>query len=387
MKLHYGNLLEMAKNGEFDVIIQGCNCFHTMGAGIAKYIKKDFPEAFAADKETKYADKNKLGSFSEATITRNGNTFVVINAYTQYQYGGGVDNFDYDSFPSLLAQIKTKYGHKRIGLPLIGCGLAMGDEPRILNMIKKGFDGLDYKLVEIDVNRKLNLGNVQEIKSEQNIEKEKYTFFFQATSPFSQWHPSFFTYRNYDFICGEQFMMFSKAKTFNDEAVADKIINIEKNFLNAKGEFNSADDKKCYELVMAFKNHEIDRNEVIKPENLAAWKRVQALIKKLGREVKNYDDKIWEAKRVPVVAVGNREKYNQNEDLKNLLLAEGNAIMVEASPYDKIWGIGLSASDAIKIDPAKWPGLNLLGNVLTDLKRHFQFELETTHSNHSKLKL
>ena len=47
----YSKRIICAKNGEFDVIIQGCNCFHTMGAGIAKYIKQDFPEAFAADKQ------------------------------------------------------------------------------------------------------------------------------------------------------------------------------------------------------------------------------------------------------------------------------------------------------------------------------------------------
>ena len=68
MQLYYGNLLEMAKNGEFDIIIHGCNCLHTMGAGIAKYIKQDFPEAFQADKKTKYADKQKLGTFSEAIL-------------------------------------------------------------------------------------------------------------------------------------------------------------------------------------------------------------------------------------------------------------------------------------------------------------------------------
>lgn len=156
MKLHYGNLLEMAKNGQFDVIIHGCNCLHAMGAGIAKYIKKDFPEAFAADKTTKYADRKKLGTFSEATITRNGYTFVVINAYTQFEYNGrGKDLFEYDTFPKLLDSIKAKYGDKRIGLPLIGCGLAGGDEPYILSMIEKHFEGVNYQLVEIDTNRKL----------------------------------------------------------------------------------------------------------------------------------------------------------------------------------------------------------------------------------------
>lgn len=158
MKLHYGNLLDMAKKGEFDVIIHGCNCLHAMGAGIAKYIKQDFPEAYAADKQTKYADKNKLGTFSEATISRDGKNFVVINAYTQFEFNGrGKDLFEYDKFPQLLQSIKNKYGDKRIGLPLIGCGLAGGDEKRILGMIEKEFMGVDYKLVEIDTRRKLKI--------------------------------------------------------------------------------------------------------------------------------------------------------------------------------------------------------------------------------------
>lgn len=158
MKLHYGNLLDMAKKGEFDVIIQGCNCLGAMGAGIAKYIKQDFPEAFAADKRTKHADRNKLGTFSEATIERHGVKFVVINAYTQFEFNGrGKDLFEYDFFPQLLQSIKAKYGDKKIGLPLIGCGLAGGDEPRILKMIEENFAGVDYKLVEIDTKRKLRL--------------------------------------------------------------------------------------------------------------------------------------------------------------------------------------------------------------------------------------
>lgn len=167
MELHYGNLLEMAKEGKFDVIVHGCNSFHTMGAGIAKYIKQDFPEAYAADKATGYGDKNKIGTFSEAQIERNGNKFVILNAYTQYKYGGGVDNFEYDSFPELLQSIKAKYGDKRIGLPLIGCGLADGDEPRILQMIKDNLEGVNYSLVEIDTNRKLNLGEIK-------VSKQKY---------------------------------------------------------------------------------------------------------------------------------------------------------------------------------------------------------------------
>lgn len=157
MKLHYGNLIQKAIEGEFDVIIHGANCFHTMGAGIAKYIKKDFPEAYQADKRTPYGTRNKLGTFSEATVVRNGHTITIINAYTQFNYGTDKDHFEYDHFPQLLQSIKAKYGHKRIGLPLIGCGLAGGNEPLILKTLQENFKDVDFKLVEINKNRVLNL--------------------------------------------------------------------------------------------------------------------------------------------------------------------------------------------------------------------------------------
>lgn len=155
MKLYYGNLIKMANDGEFDVVIHGANCFNTMGSGIAKYIRQDYPEAYEADCKTIAGDRSKIGTYSYADIVRNNHKITVINAYTQYEFGKGKDHFEYDTFPALLQSIKEKYGDKRIGLPLIGCGLAGGDEKRILSIIKEVFDGVDYKLVEIDINRKL----------------------------------------------------------------------------------------------------------------------------------------------------------------------------------------------------------------------------------------
>lgn len=157
MQLYYGNLLQKAIDGEFDVIIHGANCFHTMGAGIARHIAKTFPEAYAADKLTPFGDYNKVGTFSEATVLRNNHYITIINAYTQFRFGVDKDYFEYEKFPQLLLSIKEKYGHLKIGLPLIGCGLAGGNEPVILDMIQQHFNGLDYKLVEIDTTRKLKL--------------------------------------------------------------------------------------------------------------------------------------------------------------------------------------------------------------------------------------
>lgn len=355
MELHYGNLIEQTKNGEFDVIIHGCNSFHTMGLGIAKHIKTNFPEAFEADKKTGYGDKNKIGTFSEATVERNGHSFTIINAYTQYQYGNEKDQFEYESFPQLLQSIKSKYGNKKIGLPLIGCGLAGGDEVRILNMIKENFEGIDYKLVEIDVNRKLKLDTPKQSVQEST----GFTYFFHLTSPFSNFHPAKFEYKDLTFISNEQFMMYSKAKNFKDEVSAEKILKLNQTL-----------------IAKDFIDGKITREQIVNNKDWAdEWNKLMMSVKKLGRGVQNYDDTLWTNKREKIVLFGARLKFTQNEDLKQVLLNTGNNFMIEASKYDKIWGIGLSEYDAKKTDPEKWPGLNLLGKILDDLKIEFKNEL------------
>jgi ribA/ribD-fused uncharacterized protein len=342
MELHYGNLLEMAKNGEFDVIIHGCNCYKTMGAGIAKYIKQDFPEAFEADQKTAYGDKNKLGNFSEVTVIRNGNTFVVINAYTQHRYGGGVDNFEYDTFPKLLTAIKEKYGDKRIGLPLIGCGLAGGDEPRILKMIKEQFEGVNYKLVEIDINKKLNLGNDMNNENTNNEQQEvkeekKYTFFYNLTTPFSNFYPAKFEYKDLKFISSEQFMMYSKARTFKDFETANRIINIYNEFMIEPGVFKDTQQKLCFQFASSFAKGELSKEQILSTsENKEIWNTIQKKIKALGREVKNYDEKVWSERRASVVLFGVKLKFSQNEDIKQVLLNTDGTYLVEAAKFDSL---------------------------------------------------
>ena len=84
MKITKGDLIKLALDGEFDVIVHGCNCFCTMGAGIAKQIKNSFPIAYAADLETNKGDRSKLGTCSVAVV----NDLTVVNAYTQYSWKG-----------------------------------------------------------------------------------------------------------------------------------------------------------------------------------------------------------------------------------------------------------------------------------------------------------
>ena len=91
-------------------------------------------------------------------------------------------------------------------------------------------------------------------------------------------------------------------------------------------------------------------------------------IKALGREVKNFNGNLWDNVKEKVVYAGCYAKFNQNEKLNKALMATGDKKICEASPYDRIWGIGLDEEQAKKIDPKDWPGQNLLGKVLTKLR-------------------
>ena len=127
-----GNLIKLAKQGKFDIIVHGCNCFNTMGAGIAKSIKDEFPEAWNVDQSTVRGEKSKLGTFSIAVTP----SVIVVNAYTQYATSRGDDVFEYAKFEEVLASLYEKYKGAHFGLPLIGCGLAKGDESKILALIE-----------------------------------------------------------------------------------------------------------------------------------------------------------------------------------------------------------------------------------------------------------
>jgi len=147
MKIIEGNLIELAKQGYFDTIVHGCNCFNTMGSGIAKTIKEQFPEAYAADCATTKGNEAKLGCFTKAYVKRVDHGFTVVNGYTQYAYGGNVVNVNYDAIRKVFKSMKKYYSGKRIGYPLIGAGLAKGDWSLISRIIDEELDGEDHTLV------------------------------------------------------------------------------------------------------------------------------------------------------------------------------------------------------------------------------------------------
>lgn len=149
MKYINGNLITLAKNGDFDVIVHGCNAFCTMGAGIAATIKTEFPSAYEADQKTKKGDKDKIGTYTYSVEKNNkGGELFVINAYTQFTYWEKRDLFEYDGFAKILKDLKVQFIGKHFGFPLIGCGLAGGDKERILGMIDDILHDQDVTIVE-----------------------------------------------------------------------------------------------------------------------------------------------------------------------------------------------------------------------------------------------
>jgi ribA/ribD-fused uncharacterized protein len=200
------------------------------------------------------------------------------------------------------------------------------------------------------------------LKPKPNLE-----FFWQSHSTFSQWHPSKFIYKEKTFISAEQFMMYSKAKLFKAENIAEKILGFNNSVLGEK--FISG------ELT----GHEILNNT----SSFRTWNAMMKQMKSYGRDIKDYNEAIWVSKRIPIVSVGSREKYNQNPSMKRELVSKGDAIMTEGSPWDKVWGIGLTKEDSRAQDPSKWLGLNLLGQILTDLKSHYLLEISNKKKDKS----
>jgi len=151
---------------------------------------------------------------------------------------------------------------------------------------------------------------------------EQFTYFWRTESPFSQWHPAVFTLDGQTFTCAEQYMMYAKAMLFGDEAVAARI-------LRARSPIEH---------------------------------------KKLGRAVSGFRPDVWESRGKAIVYAGNYAKFTQNKHLLAALLATQGTTLVEASPDDRIWGVGLSEDDPAIRDRRTWRGTNGLGEVLTQLR-------------------
>jgi len=159
----------------------------------------------------------------------------------------------------------------------------------------------------------------------------KYLFFWGHTGRpnapvgkecFSQWYPAPFTIDGNTYVTAEHYMMAEKANLFADEATRTAIL------------------------------------QVSHPDEA----------KKLGRTVRNFDETRWNAARFAIVVRGNTAKFSQHPALQAYLHQTGSRVLVEASPVDTIWGIGLAQDSPLAADPAQWRGLNLLGFALMEVR-------------------
>jgi ribA/ribD-fused uncharacterized protein len=139
---------------------------------------------------------------------------------------------------------------------------------------------------------------------------------------FSQWYPSLFTVDGIEYKTAEHWMMAQKAILFGDKEIAEQILKADK-----PGE-----------------------------------------VKELGRKIKGFDELKWKERKYEIVKAGSIHKFQQDKKLKEFLVNTGDRVLVESSPTDTIWGIGL-AQDAKSIEnPNAWRGLNLLGFALMEAR-------------------
>jgi len=166
-------------------------------------------------------------------------------------------------------------------------------------------------------------------------ERPKYLFFWGHTPPadgsvskacFSQWFSSPFAIDGLHYPTAEHFMMAAKARLFGDRDIEEKIL---------------------------------------KPSH-------PKQAKELGRKVRDFDEATWIRERYRLVVEGNLAKFSQNAELRQFLLGTGKRVLVEASPHDRIWGIGLAADHPDAEKPAGWKGLNLLGFALMEVREALQ---------------
>ncbi len=166
-------------------------------------------------------------------------------------------------------------------------------------------------------------------------EKLKYIFFWghQSKNPeiitstcFSQWYEAPFIVDTIEYRTTEHWMMAKKAKLFHDE-------------------------EKYFSIIKA---------------------RTPGEAKSLGRQIQNFDEEIWNKHKYEIVVEGNTYKFEQHQKLKTFLMETHQRILVEASPVDTIWGVGLAKDDKNIHNPKLWKGENLLGFALMEVRDKFR---------------
>ena len=145
-----GCIIRAARSGEVNVILHCCNCFHTMGAGVAKVIRDEWPGVLKVDLATPRGDRSKMGSYS---YHQQGG-LVIINLYAQYRYSRlRKQSLEYPALRRALRSAaerlrawKEKGVDVRIGYPLLGCGLAGGSWEQVKEILDEELEGLNHQL-------------------------------------------------------------------------------------------------------------------------------------------------------------------------------------------------------------------------------------------------
>lgn len=165
----------------------------------------------------------------------------------------------------------------------------------------------------------------QKISTRLHSEYSEYEFFYKANSPFSQWHMHDFVADGITFNCAEQYMMYHKAMLFDDEEIAEKILDAQK----------------------------------------------PGTQKSMGRVVKGYKQSMWGEHRYDVIYRGNIAKFS-TPSLKPILLETKGKLLVEASLVDLIYGVGMVADNPLIHNPNNWKGVNLFGMALTEVRESLE---------------
>lgn len=256
-----------------------------------------------------------------------------------------------------MLKIAAHLGYEMLVLGAFGCG-AFGNDAHVISDLfhkaLKAFDfggkraedcfrRVDFAVLDLTA-RKYNFRefarNFENFYREEEDRKPDQapdakpacTFFWrddEKNGEFSNWCIRKFVIDDFQYFCVEQYMMAQKAKLF----------------------------------------HDAERYTAILRANTPAG------CKALGKQVKPFVAEEWDAVKFDIVKRANRAKYAQNPDLMRLLLSTEDSILAEASPKDTVWGIGLTADAAEKTDSSEWPGENLLGKVLMELRDEFRGEV------------
>ncbi len=250
-----------------------------------------------------------------------------------------------------MLKVAAHLGYRYLVLGAFGCG-AFGNDARIVSdLFRKALEEFNLDgMKEKDAFQRIDFAVLDRSRSQYNFREFSRNFarsgvkkdrgetagqeqpapvlFWKDDEPngcFSNWYRAKFTVDDFEYFCVEQYMMARKAKFFHDQVRYTAILRAD-----------SA--REC---------------------------------KDLGRQVTPFDANAWNEVKYGIVKAGSRAKYEQNPALKAALLRTGSAVLAEASPIDRIWGIGLDAAAAKRTEPSAWPGLNLLGRILMELREEF----------------